>query len=199
MDSWCIFLVIKYIQSVGGNASDPLVLEVYDQIKRDFGKIVEPFSVHSSFPKLLARVWMASPEAESVGIVPRSYKEAVAVAVSALNSCPYCIDAHLIMLYALGEKGVADAICKGKYEQISDVKIRKLVMWTLSTLSPGPRINDELPFSKEFEPEIMGTVVFYHYLNRIANVFLGKIPLPSNHSWLTGILKVVAGRLFIVQ
>ena len=85
---------------------------------------------------------MASREAELVGIVPRSYKEAVAVAVSALNSCPYCIDAHLIMLYALGEKGVADAICKGKYEQISDVKIRKLVMWTLSTLSPGSHIND---------------------------------------------------------
>ena len=189
-------MVIKYIHSVGGDASDPLVLEVYDQIKRDFGKIVEPFSVHSSFPKLLAGVWMASREVELVGIVPRNYKEAVAMAVSALNSCPYCIDAHSIMLYASGEKGVADAICKGKYEQNSDVKIKKLVMWTLSTLSPGPRINDKLPFSKEFEPEIMGTVVFYHYINRIVNVFLGKTPLPSNHSWLKGILKIVSGRLF---
>lgn len=54
------FLVIKHIQSVGENVSDPLVLEVFNQIKRDFGKIVEPFSVHSSFPKLLAGVWIAS-------------------------------------------------------------------------------------------------------------------------------------------
>ena len=115
------FLVIKHIQSVGENVSDPLVLEVFNQIKRDFGEIVEPFSVHSSFPKLLAGVWIASREAELVGIVPRSHKEAIAATVSALNSCPYCIDAHTIMLYTSGEKGVADAICKGKYEQISDV------------------------------------------------------------------------------
>ncbi len=187
---------IKYLKSVEKKVTDPLVVEVYSQIKRDFGKIVEPFSIHSSFPKLLAGVWMASRESELVGVVPRSYKEAVAVSVSVLNSCPYCVDAHSIMLYATGEKGIADALCKGKYDQISDYKIRKIVKWTLSTLSPESRINYDLPFSKEFEPEIIGTVVFYHYINRITNFFLSETPLPSNISWLGGILKIVAGRLF---
>jgi len=190
------FLGIKYLKPVGEKASNPLVIEVYSQIKRDFGKIVEPFSIHASFPKLLAGVWMASRESELVGVVPRSYKEAVAATVSVLNSCPYCVDAHSIMLYATGEKGIANAICDGKYDQISDEKIRKIVKWTLSTLSPGSSTNYDLPFSKESEPEIMGTVVFYHYINRIANVFLSETPLPSNISWLTGILKIVAGRMF---
>ena len=66
----------------------------------------------------------------------------------------------------------------------------------MSTLSPGSSIKYKLPFSKESKPEIMGIVVFYHYINRIVNVFLGKTPLPSNHSWLKGILKIVSGRLF---
>ena len=106
MNLWCFILGIKYLNPVKEKASNPLVEEVYAQIKRDFGKIVEPFSVHSSFPKLLAGVWMASRESELVGVVPRSYKEAVAATVSVLNSCPYCVDAHSIMLYAAGEKGI---------------------------------------------------------------------------------------------
>ena len=187
---------IKYLNPVKEKASNPLVEEVYIQIKRDFGKIVEPFSIHSSLPNLLAGVWMASRESELVGVVPRSYKEAVATTVSVLNNCPYCVDAHSIMLYAAGEKGIADAICDGKYDQISDEKIRKIVKWTLSALSPGSKTNYDLPFSKEFEPEIIGTIVFYQYINRITNVFLSETPLPSNISWLTGIMKIVAGRMF---
>lgn len=187
---------IKYLNPVKEKASNPLVEEVYIQIKRDFGKIVEPFSIHSSLPKLLAGVWMASRESELVGVVPRSYKEAVATTVSVLNNCSYCVDAHSIMLYATGKKGIADAICNGKYDQISDEKIRKIVKWTVSTLSPGSKTNYELPFSKEFEPEIIGTIIFYEYINRIANIFLSETPLPSNISWLTGIMKIVAGRMF---
>ena len=63
-------------------------------------------------------------------------------------------------------------------------------------LSPWSSIKYKLPFSKESKPEIMGKVVFYHYINRIVNVFLGKNPLPSNRPCFSGILKVVAGRLF---
>jgi AhpD family alkylhydroperoxidase len=189
-------LGIKYIQPVEETNAESLIVDVYNQIKRDFGRIVEPFSLHSPIPKLLAGVWMVSRESELVGIVPRSHKEAVAATVSSLNSCAYCVDAHSIMLYASSEKKTANAISKLKFDQIPDLEIKKLVKWTLRTLSPGSILNQNPPFSKESGPEIMGTVVFYHYINRIVNVLLSETPLLSNRSWLEGILKIVAGRLF---
>jgi AhpD family alkylhydroperoxidase len=189
-------LVIKYIKPIEDLNSEPLISKIYDQIKRDFGRIVEPFSLHSPFPKLLAGVWMASRETELVGMVPRRYKEAVAATVSSLNRCPYCIDAHTIMLYSTGEKKTANAISRLKFEQISDEKIKQLVNWTLNTLSPESILNHKPPFSKKSAPEIMGIVVFYHYINRIVNVLLNETPLPSNRSWLAGILKIIASRFF---
>jgi AhpD family alkylhydroperoxidase len=189
-------LVIKYIKPTEDPNSDPLISEIYYQIKRDFGRIVEPFALHSPIPKLLAGVWMTSRETELVGLVPRRYKEAVAATVSSLNRCPYCVDAHTIMLYSTGEKKTANAISQQKFEQISDVEIKRLINWTLTTLSPESILNHQPPFSKKAAPEIIGTVVFYHYINRIVNVLLNETPLPSNHSWLAGILKIVASKFF---
>lgn len=37
------------------------------------------------------------------GRVDRAVKEAVAVAVSKTNRCPYCVEAHATMLTAAGE------------------------------------------------------------------------------------------------
>jgi AhpD family alkylhydroperoxidase len=145
---------------------------------------------------LLAGVWMTSRETELVGIVPRRYKEAIAATVSSLNMCPYCVDAHTIMLYSAGEKKIANDISKLRFDQISDENMKKLVNWTLITNSYESIAKHKPPFPKKEAPEIIGTVVFYHYINRIVNVLLNETPLPSNHSWLTGILKIIASRFF---
>jgi hypothetical protein len=52
-------MVIKYIQAVPAGSAMGLVTEVYSQIKLEFGSLVEPFTLHSSMPKLLAGAWMA--------------------------------------------------------------------------------------------------------------------------------------------
>jgi AhpD family alkylhydroperoxidase len=64
--------------------------------------VVEPFVVHSSSPQLLAGYWAASRETTLAGIVPRAQKESVSPAVSKVNQCPYCVDAHTMMLMAAG-------------------------------------------------------------------------------------------------
>ncbi|UCF45419.1 MAG: alkylhydroperoxidase [Candidatus Bathyarchaeota archaeon] len=190
------FTVIKYIQPVKADLAEGLVAEVYVQIKRDFGRVVEPFSLHSPLPKLLAGAWMASRESELVGHVRRGFKEAVAAAVSKLNQCLYCVDAHSIMLNATGEYGIANKISNARYDEISNVKIRKLVEWTLATLSPESKILHAPPFSRQDAPEIIGTAVFYHYINRMVSVLLSETPLPSNRPWLKRPLKRVAGLIF---
>jgi AhpD family alkylhydroperoxidase len=189
-------MVIKYLQPVKPDLAEGLVAEVYVQIKRDFGRVVEPFSLHSPLPKLLAGAWTASRESELVGNVPRGFKEAVAAAVSKLNQCPYCADAHTIMLKAAGENGIANAIINARYDQISNVRIRQLVDWTLATRSPESKILLTPPFSRQEAPEIIGTAVFYHYINRMVSVLLSETPLPSNRPWLKRPLKRVASLIF---
>lgn len=187
---------VKYIHPVKPNAAEGLVAEVYAQIKRDFGKVVEPFSLHSPLPKLLAGAWMASRESEIVGNVPRGTKEAIAASVSKLNQCPYCVDAHTIMLNATGESQIASAVSEARYDQISNAKTRKLVKWALATRTPDAKILRSPPFSWEAAPEIIGTAVFYHYINRMVSVLLTETPLPSNRTFLKKPLKRVASLIF---
>ena len=179
----------KYIQPVKPGSATGLVADVYGQIKEDFGKIAEPFLIHSPYPELLAGVWMVCRETELVGEVPREIKEAVAAAVSKANQCPYCVDAHTIMLSASGEKKTAQAISNEQYESIPDGKMRLIVEWALATNTPTSPTLRSPPFSRQEAPEIIGTAVFYHYMNRMAKVLLGDTPLPSNQSWLKNFLK----------
>ncbi|MCW4011015.1 MAG: carboxymuconolactone decarboxylase family protein [Candidatus Bathyarchaeota archaeon] len=188
--------MIKYIHPVKPAAAEGPIAEVYAQVKRDFGRVAEPFLIHSPLPKLLAGAWMVCRETELVGNVPRGIKEAVAAAVSQLNQCPYCVDAHTIMLSAAGESKVANAIGKASYEEVTDEKTFTAIRWALSTTSPGSELLRWTPFSKQEAPEIIGTAVFYHYINRLANVLLGATPLPSSRSWLKSPLKRVAVRMF---
>jgi hypothetical protein len=67
---------------------DDLVAEVYRQVGRDFGALVEPITVHVPVPTLLAAVWCVIRETLLVGQVRRELKEAVATVVSQLNRCP---------------------------------------------------------------------------------------------------------------
>jgi AhpD family alkylhydroperoxidase len=188
--------LIKYIRPVKPSLAEGLVADVYGQIKRDFGRVAEPFLMHSPVPKLLAGAWMVCRETELVGNVPRATKESVATAVSKLNHCPYCVDAHSIMLDALGENRTADAISESRAASISDSRNRMVVEWALATTSPRSDLLRWLPFSRQEAPEIIGTAVFYHYMNRMANVLLSETPLPLSQGFLRKPLKHVASWMF---
>ncbi len=188
--------MIKYIRPVKPSSADGLVKGIYAQVERDFGRVVEPFQMHSPLPKLLAGAWMVCRETELVGMVPRAMKEIVAASVSQLNQCSYCVDAHTIMLTATGEGKVANAISKARYEDISDEKAFMFVQWALATTSPRSELLRWLPFSKQEAPEIIGTAVFYHYINRLANALLGDSPLPLSQGWLKSPMKTIASQTF---
>lgn len=190
------FVTIKYIHPVKANSAEGLVAQVYAQIKRDFGSLVEPFTLHSPLPKLLAGFWMACRETELAGNVHRGIKEAIAATVSKINQCPYCVDAHTIMLNATGKRNIARLISNENYGQISDSEVRKIVKWALTTRSAGSKMLLSSPFARQDAPEIIGTAVFFHYLNRMVNVLLSETPLPSNRSWLKNTLKLMAGLYF---
>ncbi len=185
---------MKYLGPIKPSKAQGLVAQVYSQIKQDFGQIVEPFTLHSPLPKLLAAVWMASRESELVGFVPRETKEAIAASISQLNKCSYCVDAHTIMLRATGNKKVANQITKQTYKNIQNPKIQKITQWALSTLKPNSQLISNPPFSSNEAPEIIGTATFYHYINPLVTIFLGKTPLPI--PFLKNQMKQIATQLF---
>ena len=185
---------MQYITPVKTSAAKDLVAEVYSQIKQDFGRVVEPFTMHSPIPSLLAGAWMASRESELVGVVPREIKEAIATSISKLNQCPYCVEAHTIMLQAIGKKNTAELITKEQYKKLDKPKTRKIVKWALATLSPEAEIIRSPPFEAEEAPEIIGTTVFYHYINPLVTIFLGKTPLTL--PFLKPQMTQIASRLF---
>ncbi len=188
--------MIKYIQPVAPNSAEGLVARVYPQIKDDFGALAEPFTLHSPSPELLAGAWSACRESLIVGDVRRDVKEAVAATVSRVNQCPYCVDAHTIMLNATSAHNSADAIIHQRDDQIRDPAVRSIVEWARATRLPGTNVLLSPPFSPKDAPEIIGTAVFFHYVNRMAGVLLSETPLPSNHPWLKGVFKRMAGWFF---
>ncbi len=188
---------IFYINSIKPSQATGTVKEVYGQLKSEMGDVVEPISLHALTPDLLKGIWGILRETVVVeDKVKRTVKEAVGAAVSASNDCPYCVDAHTIMILGLKDKVVANAILKKKPDIIPDESTRKIVDWSFETRNFDSEIIKNPPFSKEKAPEIIGTAVFFHYLNRMVTIFLGPTILPMNVSFLKGVMKAMAAKMF---
>jgi hypothetical protein len=96
-----------------------------------------------------------------------------------MNACPFCIDAHSALLHATGNHDVVSALADNA-TPIQQPHLAELVRWTqanrlATTATVAP------PFATQDAPEILGTAFTFHYINRMANVFLGDsfLPLPT--------------------
>jgi len=173
-----------------------LLKQVNTQIKRDFGMVVDPFRLHALQPRLLAGVWAACRETELVGIVPRAIKELVASCVSETNKCPYCVDAHTMLLNSVGETELSKTISSGNFHNILQGNQRKIAEWALASRTPDSEIILAPPFKKEWCAELIGMVVFYNYLNRMVHLFLPQYLLPVQQKGPKQIMKRLAGWYF---
>ncbi len=156
-----------------------LVAEVYRQIRHDFGALVEPMTLHAPVPTLLAATWCVNRETLLVGRVRREIKEAVATVVSQLNRCRYCVDAHTIMLHAGSQHRTARQLSRGDHRGLDDPELAAVVAWAASTRSPDAAVLTSPPFGPAEAPELIGTAVAFHYINRIVTILLGDSPIPG--------------------
>jgi len=169
---------IKHIEYIKKNKANGKLKQVYKHIELNFGKLAEPFVLHSLNTELTAGVWAMLYETLLVeSKVKRSLKEAIATSVSEINKCNYCVDAHSIMIFGT-EKNLLNNIStikKGKTEL--KTKEERLILWALRNLDFDSSIILNPPFNKEEAPEIIGTAVLFHFLNRMVNLFAGNTPL----------------------
>lgn len=146
--------------------------KVYDQMRREFF-VAGPFVLHAEVPVLLAASWSLVRETLFVGVAPRAEKELIAVGVSEANRCPFCIDAHSAAVRSTGVDGVEPNVAV------------PTSLWALATGQSGHPDLSSPPFATrpvEYPPaECLGTVVAFHYLNRMVSAFLDDkmMPMPS--------------------
>jgi AhpD family alkylhydroperoxidase len=189
--------MIKHVRPVSRSAANGDTARIYEQMTREFGIHAEPIVLHSPAPELLAGAWSVCRETlVAGGSVDRATKEAVATAVSSINRCPFCVDAHAVMLAGTGNYETARLIDQGDYAAIGDPRLRRVVEWAAATRSPGSSILREPPFEGDQAPELIGTAVLFHYINRPVTVFLDDSPLPWNGRLLKGGMLRIGGRRF---
>jgi AhpD family alkylhydroperoxidase len=175
--------VYRYITPVSAHAAHGQVAAIYAQLKRDLGSVAEPVALHAPLPDLLGGAWAILRETLLGGQVARGYKEAVAATVSTRNRCPWCIDIHSMMLQAAGHAEVRAAIADDQVESIADSALRAIVAWVDKPLLELP------PVAPAAAPELIGTTVTFHYLNRMVNALLAESFLPQAR-WARGAVVV---------
>lgn len=167
---------INHVAAVPPGAAAPRARAVYDQLERDFGVLAPPIALHASAPEVMAAAWLLLRESMvAPGRAGRAGKEAVAAAVSATNTCPYCVDVHGAMLRALAGGGALADLAPDRPGARRDGPIAALAAWAAPDPAAAP---PAAPFPAAEAPEYVGVAVTFHYLNRMVNVFLEDAPMP---------------------
>src|SRR5215208_8478341 len=126
---------VNHIEPVTPREARGVVADVYNEARREFGRLPEPVSMLSPNEDLLAAWWATLRETLIAGSAPRARKEAVAAAIAVTQRCPWCVDAHTTMLYAAGDSRTATAILADTKLPDTDLNA-PYVEWARGTATP---------------------------------------------------------------
>jgi AhpD family alkylhydroperoxidase len=178
---------IRYVSPVQPAAATGLVASVYGQAEKDFGMVAAPVALHSPAPLALAASWAMLRETLLVtDQADRAEKEVVAAAVSAANTCPYCVAIHTAAAHGVMPGLDAAAVASGN---LASPRLKEIWGWARSS---GVRGSVQPPPSGGFA-ELAGVAVTFQYLNRMVTIFLPESPLPpmtpkAIGGWVMGML-----------
>jgi AhpD family alkylhydroperoxidase len=151
---------IRRLTPVTGPGTPDRVSRVYRQMEAEFGMFAPPVALHAAAPDVLEAVWLVLRETLLAGDpADRREKEAVAAAVSARNSCPYCVEVHSAALTGLSSGADGDG-----------ERMRAVRRWAVGE---GPS-----PFATPARAAAQtGVVVAFQHINRMVSLFLAESPL----------------------
>ncbi|GII31080.1 carboxymuconolactone decarboxylase family protein [Planotetraspora mira] len=171
----------RYITPITTGAATGQVAGVYRQLAEDFGLARMPlFMTLSPAPDLLAATWAMLRESLVAGDASRTDKEVVAVAVSLANRCPFCVDAHTVLLHATGAHELAETVARGGTP--TDPRHARLLAWAMATRTAheaGAADSAEPPFPVALAAEHIGTALAFHFINRMVSALLTDDLLPG--------------------
>jgi len=171
---------VRYVSVVPPRQARGLVAEVYARLERDFGLLAPPVILHSPAPPVLAATWLMFRETMLAGgMERRAVREAVAVAVSQGNACPYCVDVHSTLLYGLVSGADVAALAEGQVPVITDSEVRAAAEWAKASRFRDTAVGWPPTIADHHASELRGVLLTFQYLNRMVNVFLRPSPFPS--------------------
>ncbi|MFG3133371.1 carboxymuconolactone decarboxylase family protein [Streptomyces tendae] len=181
----------RHTEPLPPKAATGRVAEVYAQAARDFG-IPEPapFVVLSSAPALVAPAWALMRESLLAGPGDRTGKEVAAFGVSQANKCRFCVDAHTMLLHATGDHALAERLARGR--EPADERHARVLDWARRTRVPGAA-REPYPFPPEEAPGYLGTVLAFHFINRVVSSLVTENLLPADAQRLRPV-RSLAGR-----
>ncbi|MFI6012314.1 carboxymuconolactone decarboxylase family protein [Streptomyces sp. NPDC051243] len=181
----------RYTEPLPPKSATGTVADVYAQIALDFGiSAPSTFAVLSSAPELLAPAWALMRESLIAGAGSRTGKELVALGVSLANRCPFCVDAHTVLLHATGDHALAERLARG--EAPRNEEHARVLDWGRRTRVPGAALTP-YPFPPAHAPAYLGTALTFHFINRIASALLTENLLPAGAQRFRAV-RSVAGR-----
>jgi AhpD family alkylhydroperoxidase len=180
-------------------SNPPWLRDAWEQMDREF-LTVPPLTLHLPVPALFVGFWAAFRESVLAGASDRLTREVIAAAVSAVNECPFCVDAHTASTSALGDDGAAKALRAGSVDAIARPDLRAAARWAAATRSPGDPALASPPFKPEDLPYAIATALAFHYVNRMVSAFLkpSVVRIPSfieRRPFMTRFTAVFPGRL----
>ena len=181
-------MAFRFFTPAPARKATGLTAEVYQQMRDDFLGPVPTFQALSAVPELLAATWALMREALLAGDTSRVERELIASAVSRANRCRFCVDAHVTLLHALGEHELAEIIARG--EMPPTPRHAEIVRWAEASRSPAAA-----RWNSPCGPEATGTVLAFHFINRIVSALLDEDLLPGGLQ-RSPLVRSAAGRLY---
>jgi AhpD family alkylhydroperoxidase len=147
----------------------------------------------SPAPELLAATWALLREAELVGgAAVRTEKEAAAGAVAVANRCPFCAEAHALLVHGGGAHELAEAVRRGRTP--ADARRAAIVDWAAQSRTPGAAALATPPFPAEQTAQFLGTVLVSHFINRMVTSLLDEEALLPQALRRSGLVRRTVGR-----
>ena len=170
---------MRFIAPVGQSQATGLVAQTYDLVEQFMGGPAVarngPFLAQSPDHELLAAFWSVAYETVLVdGRVPRADKHAIAAVVSQINECTFCVQTHAFYSGLEGDAGDTGHLLSGQTAGITDERRRRLAEWAAASRDPSSDALRTPPFTPEEAPEVIGTAVAFHYLDRVVTFFNGS-------------------------
>ncbi|MEH0934511.1 carboxymuconolactone decarboxylase family protein [Micromonospora psammae] len=169
-------------------AATGLTAQVYRQLRDDFLGPVPTFQALAAVPEVQAATWALMREALLAGDASRVDRELVAAAVSRANRCRFCVDAHVLLLHALGEHELAEVIARGGTPP--EPRHAELVAWAEASRSPRAA-----GWTSPYRIEVTGTLLAFQFINRIVSALLDADLLPGGLQ-RSPLVRSVGGRLY---
>lgn len=165
---------VKYLGYVKPGKAKGLVKDIYNKANSEFGISADPFLLHSADEHLLEAYYTLGREVLVVqGEVSRKSKDALATIVSHQNTCQYCVDAHSISVGAEGDTALMKALSENNMAFIAQHPLHSMIDWFSGK-------EGQLKISEKAFAEYLSVFFYFHYTNRMINVFVENSHVPNN-------------------